>query len=651
MLPTAADCCSAEPVPRDSFRRPRLFRRYSSTLTDTRNESNETGFTGPSGPILDCPFLPPSPPSPPSPIAASGGWSLLVAEIAAGGGRHGQLLLIALTPDSYNSHIMSDRINTQQSSERQDPATLLIRLLCLTALVLTAAITLPSELPLGVPAEWTWTRLSFPADIAELLDRLVPALTVGAILAGGSEWIARRIHRFGSGRRLVCLILLCIGMAGWLTSVLRTTGTPHRELRPLWVLYDRSMTGYFLNAVEDRRTTSEILRSYEATMLEGDVLHQGTHPPGLLLLNRAALDLAEAFPGFCSMLQTLIPPGSALIFRDLEWQARIAPRLTPTQFSALATLSVLSLLLTSCLPAVTYSIARQFGNAGNAWQSAVLSTTIPAIAVFQPRSDTVYATTSALILLLMLRTLHATRLATRLCWAAVAGLAVFCGLLVSLAHLPVLVAIAAYTLALLLLRRRHSSSAEPDASVLTLAAIATSGGTTLLSFLTTLVISSRLCGCSFAAIWQQNLVNHADFYQQYSRTWIKWFFVNPIELGVATGFAVMLIVPIALYRQFRFVLQYVRSGEPVHFGRLYQALLSLSLTATWLLLHCSGKNMGEAARLWIFLTPWWMLILAAPVGNSPSTPSLARTAGRTLLLSQLAAGILTSGLISGYSLL
>lgn len=546
---------------------------------------------------------------------------------------------------------MADQIKTLHPAARQYPSPLRIRLLCLTALIVTAVITLPSELPLGVPGEWTWTRLPFPADIAELLDRLVPPLVWGAILAGGSEWISRRIHRFGNGRRLVCLVVLCVGMMGWLTTVLRTASTPHRELRPLWVLYDRSMTGYFLNAVEDRRETSEILQTYEATLLEGDVLHQGTHPPGLLLLNRGALQLAASFPAACDTLQTLLPTSSPALFRDLEWQARIAPRLSETQFSALAAMSAISLLLTCCLPAVIYAAARQFGTAENAWQSAVLSTTIPAIGVFQPRSDTVYATSCGLILLLLLRTLHAQRLAARIFWGGVGGLTVFCCLLVSLAHIPVLVAIVAYSISLLLLHRRTSRSADPDSARLTTAAIVTSGGIVLLSFLGAVVVSSAICGCSFVAIWKQNLINHAGFYDQFSRTWISWFLVNPIELGVATGLAVMLLVPLALRCQLNSLLQSFRRGEAADFNRQHQALLSLCLAATWLLLHCSGKNMGEAARLWIFLTPWWMLILATPCSDSPSAPSIARVGGRTLLISQLAAGILTTGLISGYAML
>ena len=46
------------------------------------------------------------------------------------------------------------------------------------------------------------------------------------------------------------------------------------------------------------------------------------------------------------------------------------------------------------------------------------------------------------------------------------------------------------------------------------------------------------------------------------------------------------------------------------------SLLNLSIVGGWLLLVLSGKNMGEAARLWVFLLPLMLSVAASAWGSS-----------------------------------
>ena len=87
--------------------------------------------------------------------------------------------------------------------------------------------------------------------------------------------------------------LLLLGLTGlsflWLNAVRQAAPSPHRELRPVWILYDKYASGYFFEATFNVTSTQQMLADYESRMAEGDVLHEGTHPPGLLLLNRGLL--------------------------------------------------------------------------------------------------------------------------------------------------------------------------------------------------------------------------------------------------------------------------------------------------------------------------------------------------------------------------
>ena len=76
-------------------------------------------------------------------------------------------------------------------------------------------------------------------------------------------------------------------------------------------------------------------------------------------------------------------------------------------------------------------------------------------------------------------------------------------------------------------------------------------------------------------------------------------------------------------------------------GRLF----AIASVLTWTLLWLSGKNMGEAARLWCFVTPWWVIIATQTRGSDSGETNKN---WQWLLIAQLIVATVTVGRVSGF---
>src|SRR5580692_5534524 len=124
-------------------------------------------------------------------------------------------------------------------------------------------------------------------------------------------------------------------------------------------------------------------------------------------------------------------------------------------------------------------------------------------------------------------------------------------------------------------------------------------------------------------VWSWNYHNHAGFYQQNVRTYWLWLIANPIEFAFALGAPLALASILGIYFQ-------LRSG-----WRRRAAGPAWCLTAVWLLLWLSGKNMGEAARLWLIIMPWPVWLASGYVAafcETPQSPASARFLHRAALV-------------------
>ena len=514
----------------------------------------------------------------------------------------------------------------------------------LLTVVATVLLLLVSNVPLGVPDEWVWRRQQLPETLIEAMDRLAIPAIVGAIVVAFGQFVDRRIEK---SSKLVCAVfvaMLVVGAFSWLNAVRQSAATPHRELRPLWVLYDRFASGYFFEAAFHTSSANELLAGYEQRMAKGDVLHEGTHPPGLFLLNFWAIKATERSDTLASLAEWTIGAESVRLFRLMEAEVQTARPLTRSEFSALCLVSFLSTLLSAMTVIPVYVLVSRLWNCRAGWRAACVMLTVPSLAVFAPRSDIVYTFSAAMILCLLVQSVVAESKFARSVCAVLAGMAVFVSLTVSLAHIPVLVAGGLFFLLI---------SLGPQSLRVPWQHVVLSGGVTLAVFALAVTIWSYATDCNLVRVWSWNLSNHAGFYKQSSRTWWKWFFVNPVELSFSIGLPLTFVFLESLTR-------IVRRLEADHGQTKAMIRLVVSLFATWAVLWLSGKNMGEAARLWCFLTPWF--VVGAAVCLSPDLSAkrneqnhIHRNPGPIyhsfwliLLIAQMIVCTVTVGGVSGY---
>lgn len=532
-------------------------------------------------------------------------------------------------------------------------AFLLIALFCAAAVQI--AVVISPGIPLGIPGEWEWPRHEFPELISVTLIQFFPAaigltmlLTVAKFginhfVAAASNTIADPIRsQLGPSRKVTVSLLLSLAFVSWcwIRTCERSAPAPQRNIKSLAVLYSPNASGYFYEAVFQMPSADEFLRSYPARMREGDVLHVGTHPPGLFLLSKGLLQLTDAVPQLSALLQAITIRGDVDLFREWESQSLQQRPLTESERNALILLAELTLLAAVLTVIPIYYAIRLLFDPVTAWRTAVLWATFPCISVFLPKSDVLFTFTSMTTVCLGLYSCASDRsLFQRMGQAVLAGTVLWCGLMLSLAHLPVLAIIGAFaglrTLSALVFRQNRTAALQPVITIFVI--IGTVAGLA--------VVFGAATGCNMFEVWQQNLKNHAGFYEQYPRTVSSWMMVNPLELAFSIGLPAALIGLIGLF----LALPQWRSQ---HRQEQIAAQMCLTVTMTVGALWLSGRNSGEAARLWCFLTPWLLIPLASVLRRERLKDGMSDkgTVWNVLLILQMIVCALTTGRVDGFDL-
>lgn len=462
------------------------------------------------------------------------------------------------------------------------------------------ALLIAPFVPLGVPGEWTWAKRSW-AEIDPLT--VVLGLLLGAGYWGVATWGEGRIWRATTLPR-VALAGWCLLVFFWLFGLLNLAQEYQGMGRSPSVLYYQRTEGYFHQAAFEVNDSREFLHNYRDSIGSGDdpdrYLHLGTHPPGLTLGYRGLLALFEWSPRFAEALIAVEPPAIREAFTAL--------RLFPTPRGQLlsipeeatlwaATLLTLAAAATACWP--IGRLATRMGGPVVGWRAAVLWPLVPSLLVFFPKSD-----------------LFCPLIGTASCWlwldgwsrlrwgrCVLAGVGFFAGLMLTLALAPIALLLVVQTILERWIRRDEFSDRRVIADV---GAV----GAAVLGFAMPWIAVSSWGHCNLLAIWVQNLQNHAMFYDHNSRNYSAWLVVNPIEGAAALGLPMACLMSIGLVRSIR-----ERGQLRVGFSQ------SMAWFSVWAFLWLSGKNMGEAARLWIFLAPWPVMSAALAM-----TPKLHTTA-------------------------
>jgi hypothetical protein len=428
---------------------------------------------------------------------------------------------------------------------------------------------------LGVPGEWTWGRVPPTVPLWLALGPLL----IAAALYLGFVWIgAQRVERSRRWELPAWIFGLVVCGFAWLWIAQEGAPENYQLSKAVWVLYFRGSSGYFSEANEAAGDLTAYLAGYERKMAEGDVLHIGTHPPGLTVAFRLLLGLCREFPALVDVALATEPESVRAAYREFH-STNVRPRSLSGVERAVLWLATLLVQAGAVLTVVPlFGLLRTTCSRRASWLAIAFWPTVPALALFLPKADCLYPLVATAFLWLWLTSLaRRSRLL-----AVLAGLVFWVSLTLSLAFLPI--ALAA------LLAGYWTIACEPLATP-TRRLIPAAGWATL-GFALPCLATGWFLKLNLLTVWWLNLRNHAGFYGQFPRTYWKWLLVNPIELTVAAG------VPLTVLAIWSIAGRWRQTAARPAAGHDWAWLVTLGLL--WL----SGKNMGEAARLWILLMPF-----------------------------------------------
>ena len=478
------------------------------------------------------------------------------------------------------------------------------------------------SIPLGIPGEWTWARRGFDG-----LD--VPSCLLGLLLCAGYggavRWGEMSIRGRRQGRSLDPQVLTALTGKSPPLDLVRTWGSRLRSdlrlaglglLAFAWllgllclqpdvqglgrspsVLFYKRTEGYFWQAAFDVQDTQQFLAGYRDSIATGDnpdrYLHLGTHPPGLTLMYRGLLSLFERSPRLAEEVISLEPNSIQAAFEIQRRFPTPQGMLTLAEEATLWTATLLTLLATAgaCWP--IYRLTARMSDAVTAWRAAALWPLVPSLLVFFPKSDLLCPVIATMSCWLWLDGW------SRLRWGrcVMAGVGFFGGLMLTLALAPIALLLVVQTMLERWMRREEFQTRTAVSDVgCVLAAIAGFG----------IPLRALAYGgqCNPFAIWLQNLENHGMFYDHNTRSYLSWLMVNPLEAAFALGLPIASLCLMGAVGSIR-----GDRSRPIAISQF------LAWSGVWAFLWLSGKNMGEAARLWIFLAPW--PVMTAALGLSP----------------------------------
>ncbi len=475
------------------------------------------------------------------------------------------------------------------------------RLLFLLAVLIslfTLGVLWLTDLPLGVSGEWVWGRIVY--DRAEIWDALLTGLLIvfiGGVYCGLVWKAVPKIDAAGFVETTVWLIGLMITGFCWLFVVQLTPPAGYGISKSVWVLYYPMASGYFHEAKTRPEPMQEYLANYEEDIQTKDnarrVLHHGTHPPGLFIAYRGLISLCDSSPGLAKAILSTQPGSVRAMFEEIK------PSPPDSERAVIWLATLLTQLLGAMVVLPLFLLARQISSPRAAFLAASCWPLIPAMAVFLPKSDVLYA-------FLGMTFLAAWWISWRgnfLLGCFLAGIVLAVGMLLSLALLPIAFLAAVITLWDFLILKENPKTWNRIFALL-LAGFAGFSLPGLLLWQNT--------GINIVMVWWQNYQNHAEFYQHFSRSYSAWFLVNPLETLFALGAPMGVMCCAGIGRCVR-----NRKHQPrVVWGPIAGVLLMMSL------LWISGKNQGEAARLWLVVFPC-VVWLTAPAWEENASPKFS----------------------------
>lgn len=453
------------------------------------------------------------------------------------------------------------------------------------ALVLAVCLAIQTGiLPTGVPGEWTWIAPTAGMTLLQWIPALLTLFFVLGFAVFGE--LALKRGRFGKLAVAGLVPAAAIAHFGWHLAAPPGYGLAKWPI----ATFNAGSSGYYTLARDQITDVGRFLSDYPAWIREQDVLHTGTHPPGLFVEARLAIDFWTARPAAASAWMARMPG-------EIRQSARLV---RPGGISPVEQASIVSLALVRWLAAALtawplYFLTRRLGRSPAAsFRAAALWCVVPSAVLFQPAAD------------LLFPVLATAAVALAVCPANQTGRPIgwleplACGLLLALGMFFSLVFLAVgFIVALVVLTGPHAGGRIGKCNRIGLIGAGFLAGTA----------GWAVAGqTNPAAIWLANQAKHAGFYAAYPRSYLPWLVGDFVEAAVGIGLpAFAAIVAVFVTAAIR------RTGWPV--------LRVAALTAAVLvLLAVSGRSLSEVGRLWL---PFFPLLLTAVVGLDDSKETAA----------------------------
>ena len=336
-------------------------------------------------------------------------------------------------------------------------------------------------------------------------------------------------------------------------------------------LVDRTLAvqtnGYFWTAahIDDLDAT---LRHYPTVMPIFESEHAQTHPPGLIIANRATITFLTHWPGLAERIAQWVRP---LRCTDL-WLLDQATAVVAT----LGIWAYLPLLFAAATIFPAYGLARSFSN-DSASKLAVTAGIVPSLLLFAPLPDQLFAFLSLLIVL-----------AFHLGWQKqknrsffLAGLLLSISTFMSVGNAAILLLLGVY--ALLKLWQKPVKWSR----------ILTWGGFFLAGLASIWLVYWLGWGVPPWEIVQTGMSQHFNLVTS-QRDYSTWLAYNLLDLALFTG-----VPAIAA-----FILMITAVPQIIRQHSLSNAsILAVSTAILILLLDFSGSTRGEVGRIWLFFMP------------------------------------------------
>jgi len=448
----------------------------------------------------------------------------------------------------------------------------------------------------GVPGEWQWPFYRFPARWSLVGPALASAAALGGLGAYGA--LRRTASRLFTGGLVAAMVVAALGLFASLDA-LGPRGMVEEEA---YVTVAPWVGGYYLESLRVR-SLREFLARYDDNIRPipiNDPLrgHISDHPPGPIVLHV----LVNRFVGRVPAVSGLFYPGERT-HRAIERDLARRP-LARHEVAGIGAAAMLFRGFAALVVVPVYLLGRAAYSRRAGLLAAALSALIPALHVFGPYVDQVQPFLCALILWLFWRAARSPHRGWA--WSAAAGVSLFAALQFTLAFLALgfTMAVAAALMALAggaSRRADEAASAAPEhggretvRDRLGRWGLLALGG--VMGVLVPALASFLVLDYDVMNVWWLCFSKHAAFAETFHRTYWKWVLFGPVEVALFVGPPVAcLVVWRAAHRAW---------------GRLRRRTLRApadallwALLATAFALNVSGKNLGEVARLWMFLMP------------------------------------------------